>query len=231
MDPMNGLNKPPVGHPHYMPEPEPKSEEKPIMATAAAKKYQELKKKIAEAKKAMETTAKSAFAEMAEEFFEENPDIIAFGWTQYTPYWNDGDVCEFSAHTDYPSVTMILDGQEITYDENSGDITDAEGDEIKTQDDYARDVFGTMPAKSKVSSINVDGKTINFDAVTKKVTVDGVPMKSHEEYSKAFDKATDKVSKFLGNFDEEDLETMFGDHMKITVNRKGKVEKEEYEHE
>jgi len=228
MDPMNGLNKPPVGHPHYMPEPEPKSEEKPIMATAAAKKYQELKKKIAEAKKAMETTAKSAFAEMAEEFFEENPDIIAFGWTQYTPYWNDGDVCEFSAHTDYPSVTLVLDGQEITYDENSGDLTNEDGDEIKTQDDYKR-MFDGMKG-GKISAMSIDGKTVAIDEKGA-ITVDGVKVKSHEEYSKAFDKATDKVSKFLGNFDEEDLETMFGDHMKITVNRKGKVEKEEYEHE
>jgi hypothetical protein len=228
MDPMNGLNKPPVGHPHYMPEPEPKSEEKPIMATAAAKKYQELKKKIAEAKKAMETTAKSAFAEMAEEFFEENPDIITFGWTQYTPYWNDGDVCEFSAHTDYPSVTLVLDGQEITYDENSGDLTNEDGDEIKTQDDYKR-MFDGMKG-GKISAMSIDGKTVAIDEKGA-ITVDGVKVKSHEEYSKAFDKATDKVSKFLGNFDEEDLETMFGDHMKITVNRKGKVEKEEYEHE
>jgi hypothetical protein len=228
MDPMNGLNKPPVGHPHYMPEPEPKSEEKPIMATAAAKKYQELKKKIAEAKKAMETTAKSAFAEMAEEFFEENPDIIAFGWTQYTPYWNDGDVCEFSAHTDYPSVTLVLDGQEITYDENSGDLTNEDGDEIKTQDDYKR-MFDGMKG-GKISAMSIDGKTVAIDEKGA-ITVDGVKVKSHEEYSKAFDKATNKVSKFLGNFDEEDLETMFGDHMKITVNRKGKVEKEEYEHD
>jgi hypothetical protein len=224
---------PPVGHPHYIPIEErlglnkPK-EEKPEMSSAAAAKYQALKNKIAEAKKQMEKTAKEAFTEMVTDFFEENPDLLSFGWNQYTPYWNDGDVCTFSANTDYPSVTMVIDEQEITYDENSGDITNADGDEIKTQDDYKR-MFEGMKG-GKVSGMSIDGKTVALDAKGV-VTVDGEKVKSRDEYSKAFDKATDKVSKFLGNFDEEDLETMFGDHMQITVNRKGKITKEEYEHE
>jgi hypothetical protein len=33
--------------------------------------------------------------------FEENPKLKSFGWTQYTPYFNDGDTCYFSANTDY----------------------------------------------------------------------------------------------------------------------------------
>ena len=28
-------------------------------------------------------------------FFEDNPDIQAIKWVQYTPYFNDGDPCEF----------------------------------------------------------------------------------------------------------------------------------------
>jgi hypothetical protein len=226
MNPMSGLNKPPVGHPHY--QPETPVEEKPEMASAAATKYQVLKNKIAEAKKQMEQTAKEAFAEMVTEFFDENSDLISFGWTQYTPYFNDGDVCEFSAHTDYPSVTMILGGQEITYDENSGDLTNEDGDEIKTQEDYKRMFEGMKGAK--VSSMSIDGKTVAIDAKGV-ITVDGEKVKSHDEYSKAFEKATDKVSKFLGHFGEDDLETMFGDHQQITVNRKGKITKEEYEHD
>jgi hypothetical protein len=29
----------------------------------------------------------------------DDPYFVAFGWTQYTPYFNDGDVCEFGVHT------------------------------------------------------------------------------------------------------------------------------------
>lgn len=29
----------------------------------------------------------------------DDPTITEFGWTQYTPYFNDGDPCEFGVHT------------------------------------------------------------------------------------------------------------------------------------
>jgi hypothetical protein len=29
----------------------------------------------------------------------DDPTIAAFGWVQYTPYFNDGDPCEFTVHT------------------------------------------------------------------------------------------------------------------------------------
>lgn len=29
----------------------------------------------------------------------DDPTIVSFGWTQYTPYFNDGDPCEFGVHT------------------------------------------------------------------------------------------------------------------------------------
>ncbi|MGW9170118.1 hypothetical protein [Streptomyces decoyicus] len=28
----------------------------------------------------------------------DDPSIVEFGWQQYTPYFNDGDTCEFSVH-------------------------------------------------------------------------------------------------------------------------------------
>lgn len=31
-------------------------------------------------------------------FFADNPDVKVIGWTQYTPYFNDGDECIFSVH-------------------------------------------------------------------------------------------------------------------------------------
>jgi len=34
------------------------------------------------------------------EIFKKYP-IESFGWSQYTPYFNDGDTCAFSSNTDY----------------------------------------------------------------------------------------------------------------------------------
>lgn len=33
--------------------------------------------------------------------FNKYPTLESFGWTQYTPYFNDGDTCIFSANTEY----------------------------------------------------------------------------------------------------------------------------------
>lgn len=103
------------------------------MASAAAK-YQQAKAKLSAAKKEMEKIAKDAFQEVSAEFFEDNPTIQSFGWTQYTPYWNDGDTCTFSANTDYPSVTFTAkDGKVLKYDENAGSLTEA-GTSVKDED-------------------------------------------------------------------------------------------------
>ena len=45
-----------------------------------------------------QTTAQALFKETTKKFFEGNPGVTAVIWTQYTPYFNDGDTCEFSVN-------------------------------------------------------------------------------------------------------------------------------------
>lgn len=39
--------------------------------------------------------------------FALEPRLTMVQWRQYTPYFNDGDACVFSAHTDYPTVGWL----------------------------------------------------------------------------------------------------------------------------
>lgn len=39
------------------------------------------------------------FKILDEEVFKKYPDIKNIGWTQYTPYFNDGEPCEFGVNT------------------------------------------------------------------------------------------------------------------------------------
>ena len=55
--------------------------------------------------------ARETFALEAQALFEQNPQLRAFGWQQYTPYFNDGDTCEFGANVDYPFVTLLIDDE------------------------------------------------------------------------------------------------------------------------
>lgn len=54
----------------------------------------------------LSATAKGAFGERAQVLFDAHPEIESFSWAQYTPYYNDGDECVFSARTDRDSVDV-----------------------------------------------------------------------------------------------------------------------------
>ena len=44
------------------------------------------------------------FHGMAKELFITYPELKSIGWTQYTPYFNDGETCEFESHSNYPTI-------------------------------------------------------------------------------------------------------------------------------
>jgi len=44
---------------------------------------------------------KNFFIKGMNKVFEMYPEVKSVSWTQYTPYFNDGDECTFRAHTDY----------------------------------------------------------------------------------------------------------------------------------
>ena len=52
--------------------------------------------KIKKMREELSNEFKAQFKEISQEIFAKYPDIIKFGWTQYTPYFNDGDACVFS---------------------------------------------------------------------------------------------------------------------------------------
>ena len=87
-------------------------------------KYTEAKKKMKAALEQANAIVKEAFLEASNEVFKKYPNVESFSWTQYTPYFNDGDECTFSAQTEYPQLTFT-DGTEIDINYGSGDA-DAE---------------------------------------------------------------------------------------------------------
>lgn len=63
--------------------------------------FEDLKKlsnTIVEAKKKMADEGKKTIKNSLKEFFSAFPCIESIQWTQYTPYFNDGDACEFGVN-------------------------------------------------------------------------------------------------------------------------------------
>ena len=83
-------------------------------------KYTEAKKKMKAALEQANAIVKEAFLEASNEVFNKYPNIESFSWTQYTPYFNDGDECTFSAQTEYPQLTFT-DGTEVDINYGEGD--------------------------------------------------------------------------------------------------------------
>ena len=55
-------------------------------------------KEFKKLKTAFMKDAQKVIAGEFKEFFEKYPEVNAIRWEQYTPHFNDGDVCEFSRH-------------------------------------------------------------------------------------------------------------------------------------
>lgn len=54
--------------------------------------------RLADEKQRYQEKAKSILKDCLKDFMVVHPQVKAFGWVQYTPYFNDGEPCEFSLH-------------------------------------------------------------------------------------------------------------------------------------
>lgn len=98
--------------------------------------FEELKQMNAELetlKKAHLERSKGLFTDVAAKVFQKHPELQSFGWRQYTPYFNDGDECVFSAHVSEPDINEI-DGYDINFEDEK--ITDYQA---------AKDATGNRP--------------------------------------------------------------------------------------
>lgn len=73
----------------------------------------EYKEKLTKLKSEFMEASKVAMREAFQGIFDNFSWIKSFSFTAYTPYFNDGDICEFSVHSDYPNINKS-DG-EIDY--------------------------------------------------------------------------------------------------------------------
>lgn len=64
----------------------------------SAEKLEQLRNEIEEQKRLLKIQFQTEFNNIVRDFFIAVPTIKSVSWTQYTPYFNDGDSCEFSVN-------------------------------------------------------------------------------------------------------------------------------------
>lgn len=155
-----------------------------------------------ELKRQFQEQAQNMFKEITKEFFDKNPGITGVVWTQYTPYFNDGDTCEFSVGE--PTFTNA------PVDELSESIRWGE---------YDGDTEGVWSCEnpSYVLSADRDYYKATADAIR---AAGGVDAESCALFSKA-----------IGSSEMQDVMlAMFGDHVKVIATRDG-FDLNDYDHD
>jgi hypothetical protein len=166
-----------------------------------------------EKKKAMLAEIQKEFPTMFVDLFKQAPNLKSFGWTQYTPYFNDGDTCEFSVNIGYP---WVNGGNEDYDDESDISIKIHDYKKLETEEDVR--INAEVAEKAgytwyKTKSIGDEGLCYN------------------PEYDADAAHVVEQIKSVLKDIPEEFFKDMFGDHVKVTLFADGNIEVEEYEHD
>jgi hypothetical protein len=146
--------------------------------------------------------------------FKEHPDLESFSWTQYTPHWNDGDEISFEANIEY----VYINDSDNSF---CAEVLKQKLYNIKNKKKVKAKLEKELEQaeKSKTDQWRVDGLKNKIEELEED------PVEIEALY-----KMTDAVAALLKSLDDDTLEEMFGDHVKVTVTVNG-AETEEYEHE
>lgn len=145
--------------------------------------------------------AQGLFKEITKEFFEKNPGITGVVWTQYTPYFNDGDTCEFSVGDPTFTNAPVDELNEVRWGEYEGE----------TEGVWACENVGYVLESDRPYY------TETANAIRAAGGVDPV--------------SCTLFGKAIGSSEMEAvMEAMFGDHVKVIATRDG-FDVEEYDHD
>lgn len=184
-----------------------------IDLSALEEQMSALNKEIAALKKSHIESSKKVFHNAVAAFFKAFPEIEAMMWHQYTPYFNDGDSCEFSVHDLYfvtKEDKQNLDDGEIRLD----DLYDS--NPYAAPDDY---VFKYAKQDGPNKQYYVD-KVKEWEDLVEKL---GPRCRELGEGLKKF-------KKIFHSIPDDTMLSLFGDHVTVTATRK-EITVDEYDHE
>lgn len=186
----------------------PTSKELKSRMSKLEKDIQKLKSKLA---KDTSLLFKVSFAEI----FKEHKNLQSFAWTQYTPHWNDGDACVFSAHKEY----IYLNDSE-------------ESESLWDLENFYKDLVQKDKLIKKLKAENTklaSSKDSKWQIESNERKIKELEEADVAEVKWKLDALRD-ISDVMESADDEVLLDMFSDHVKVVVTADG-IETESYEHD
>ena len=146
------------------------------------------------------------------DLFKKYPDLKSFSWTQYTPYFNDGDECIFGANTEYLSINASEE-EESVYQLRK----------------FLDDLEHPRKAINALTKRIEEYKKNKWDYAYLEESIKTIQNSSIED-TKAKLKMLEDIDSVLSCISNDTYRDMFGDHVKVTVTKEGWTT-ESYEHD
>lgn len=166
-------------------------------------KIRKLHNQVSKLQNEITKESKKAFKQMTKDVFKKYPELQSFSWQQYTPYFNDGDTCTFSAYTDYLYINGSEESESL-YEISSliDDVKNKTKTISKLEKEMKNDSGWIVEHnKKKIEEIN----NANLGDLTKRYH-----MLSY-------------IVDCLSLIGDDVLQDMFGDHVSVIVSRDGIV--------
>ena len=223
----------------------------------AQKEFDELNAKIDELNALMKEKSKVLMQEMFADFFAKYENVVhSIFWTQYTPYFNDGEACEFSVHDSYLNLIQDMDDEDFE-DDGEGSLLYDNKDLEKAKEDLAKMLAweaDPIAAANKYKQEYLVKYNRNAFDTQSYYNRGKTELQLMQEWKPTYYKSSDavkqeinKIQNFLDNYptlatdfnvlgkmiskiDENLMRGMFGDHTKVIVTKDG-IETEDYSHD
>lgn len=221
--------------------------------TALEAKINKMNEEIAALRAKYTEDAKVMFSDACSSFFDSTPEIKSLQWTQYTPYFNDGEECIFSVNDIYYNINRNFGKteEEIEEDGDEEDYDNWEGDQFSYR--------STVELKAAIAEIEralaapehgwtvadfqhtyiwylFDRSVFNVGKASGQLESLKTQLVQAEEENIRYPNRDQAIAnfenfkKFFSKLDEDMLKDAFGDHVQIFVSRKG-VDIQDYEHD
>jgi len=146
-------------------------QEVPLTAEA---RFNNLKSKLKEVRDELAIAAKDYFKEKVNALFAQHPALQSFSWVQYTPYFMDGDVCEFGVQKELVELNGMTEDNETlnykVYNKNKG--YEPKDDDVSRGGYAAENLIGSFA--------DVDMKRMFGDHVQVQATREGITTQEYD---------------------------------------------------
>jgi hypothetical protein len=225
--------------------------------TEMKKEYANLQAQIGELNMQMQKKSKDLMKAVLADFFEKYDSIVKnIYWTQYTPFFNDGESCEFSVHDVWITFRKQNDSDEAEDYSDEGSTVYGEDDikELKARiakweefnrdpkaaanryreyhiKQYNNDPFGRKSwDRNKTTEQKIaewKPDHISLETLQAELALAEKIVADYPDLKKDYDEVANMIELDL---DVDLMKAMFGDHVKVICTKNG-IETEEYEHD